>query len=100
MSTGNLFVLGVWTLAIASTLQVARRHLGMPPFAPALRRMTEVVGATVLCCALNLALGALLVLVARALGIMVSVYFVADPTLLVLSLLEAVVLLAWADAPS
>ncbi len=64
----------------------------------ALRRAAEVVGLTVLCGEINLGVSLALVLAARRCGVVISAYLAADPTLLVLSLLEALVLLAWADA--
>ena len=77
---------------------VATRRLGARRDAlrPALARMLECVGLTVVLASLNLAVGFLLVLAMRALtGSFVSLYLNIDGTLLALSLLQAIVLQWW-----
>ena len=67
---------------------------------PRLRRAgvvaLETIGATVLLFAINLALGSLAVLLARRFTpFYASLYTVSDVSLLILSLLQALVLQAW-----
>jgi len=80
-------------LYLAATRRLGARRDALRP---ALVRMLECVGLTVVLAAFNLAVGFLLVLALRALtGAFVSLYLNIDGTLLVLALLQAIVLQWW-----
>jgi len=90
-----LLLFGVTSAAFYLT---ATRGLGARRYAlrPALFRMLECVGLAIVLGAVNVAVGFLLVLALRRLtGSFVSLYLNTDGTLLVLSLLQAVVLQWW-----
>ena len=89
-------MLPVALIAISSLvlLVVARGRIGA--IVGAIGVTLEVAGATILLFVANLALGAVLVLVARRLAVYyTTLYEVADVTLLVCSLLQAVTITIW-----
>lgn len=93
-----LLLFGVTSLALYLG---ATRGLGARRDAlrPALGRMLECVGLAIVLAALNVAVGFLFVLALRRLtGSFVSLYLNIDGTLLVLSLLQAIVLQWWLSA--
>ena len=86
-------VLGLTSLAIL--VLVARRR-GVAGLGAALGTMLEVAGATVLLFLANVALGAVVVLVARRLTPFYgTLYAVNDISLLVVSLLQALTITLW-----
>jgi hypothetical protein len=97
-----LFLLSLVAATSAAALYLARRS-GRGGAAGALRaavdQALEWVGLTVVFFVANLALGALLTLVVRALTpLFLSLYLSADVSLLVLSALQALVYQRWRSA--
>jgi hypothetical protein len=95
------YLLLLFAVTSAAISVVATRGLGARRYAlrPALARMLECVGLTIVLGALNVAVGFLLVLALRKLtGSFVSLYLNTDGTLLALSLLQAIVLQWWMAA--
>jgi len=91
-----LFAVTSTALYLAATRGLGARRGALRP---ALARLLECVGLAIVLAALNLAVGFLLVLALRRLtGSFVSLYLNTDGTLLVLSLLQAVVLQWWMAA--
>jgi hypothetical protein len=77
---------------------VGRRYFGLKTatLPRALANAIEIIGAIVLCWALNVALSAAAALAIRSLGYgFVSLYLAGDPTLLAAALLQALVFEAW-----
>jgi len=99
-----LFLLSLVAATSAAALHLAgRRGGGGAPGAlrEALLHALECMGLTIVFFGANLALGALLTLVVRALTpLFVSLYLSADVSLLVLSALQALVYQRWRDASS
>jgi hypothetical protein len=96
-----LFLLSLVAATSAAALSLGRRRGAGAPGAlrAALLEGLECVGLTVVFFVANLALGALLTLVVRALTpLFVSLYLSADVSLLVLSALQALVFQRWRDA--
>jgi hypothetical protein len=96
-----LFLLSLIAATSAGALVLARRR-GQAVTGGALRaaagRALECLGLTLLFFTANLALGALLTLLVRALTpLFVSLYLSADVSLLVLSALQALVYQRWRD---
>lgn len=88
-----LFAVTSTALYLAATRGLGARRGALRP---ALARLLECVGLAIVLAALNLAVGFLLVLALRRLtGSFVSLYLNTDGTLLVLSLLQAVLLQWW-----
>lgn len=98
-----LFLLSLVAGTSSAALWWARRRGHAPApgaFRAAAARALECVGLTAAFFACNLALGALLTLVIRALTpLFVSLYLSADVSLLVLSVLQALVYQRWREAP-
>ena len=95
------YLLLLFAVTSAAIYLAATRGLGARRYAlrPALARMLECVGLAIVLGGLNVAVGFLLVLALRRLtGSFVSLYLNTDVTLLVLSLLQAVVLQWWMAA--
>jgi hypothetical protein len=94
------FVLGLTAVSSVGLYLLGRRALGLPAgtLGAAAGRTLEWLGLVVLVFAGNLALGLLAILSARVLtGGFVSLYLAGDVTLLVLSLLQALLLAAWRE---
>jgi hypothetical protein len=94
----TLYLIGLVALTSALVWVAGRRFLGLPTslLRPALRRLLEWVGLTVLLYALNLFAGFVLVLVLRRLtGSFVSMYVNTDATLALLSAFQALVFQWW-----
>jgi hypothetical protein len=84
-------LLGVATFtSLLAIVAIRRRGLGT-----AVAVLLEVVGATVVLFFANVAAGGTLVLLARKIWFYTTLYDVADISLLVISLLQAVTLTAW-----
>lgn len=96
-----LFLLALVAATSAGALVLGRRggaDASRTAIGAALRRALECVGLTAAFFAVNLGLGALLTLVIRGLTpLFVSLYVNADVSLLVLSLLQALVYQRWRD---
>ncbi len=93
-----MFIVVLVALTSAIVWLAVRRRAGFAGrrLRPALARVAELVGLTVLLFVLNLATGFVLVLLLRrATGRFVSLYVNTDVTLLVLSALQAVALQWW-----
>src|SRR6185503_13265701 len=93
-----LYLIGLVALTSALVWVAGRRLLGLQTSAlrPALRRLLEWVGLTVLLYALNLFAGFALVLLLRKLtGSFVSMYINTDVTLVLLSAFQALVFQWW-----
>ena len=96
-----IYLLALFGVTSPALYLIATRRLGARRGAlrPALARLLECVGLTVVLAVVNLALGFVLVLALRGLtGSFVSLYLNIDSTLLVLSLLQAIVLQWWLAA--
>lgn len=96
-----VFLIALVAATSAGALYLARRR-GADPSPDALRtagrRALECVGLTAVFFAINLGLGALLTLAIRGLTpLFVSLYLSADVSLLVLSLLQALVYQRWRE---
>jgi len=86
------------TTAIGCWLAVRRLGWARRSLGPALGKALEWVGAVVAFCLLNAAVGAVLILAARAVsGRFVSMYLGADLTLIALSALQALVFQWWRE---
>jgi hypothetical protein len=95
------YLLLLFALTSAALYFAAVRGLGARRDAlrPALLRAIECVGLTIVLVVLNVAVGFLLVFALRRLtGSFVSLYLNTDLTLVVLSLLQAIVLQWWMSA--
>ncbi len=89
------FLLVVTGLTSLLALAVLARD-GVTGLGRALGITLEVIGATVVFFVANLAVGVALVLVARAFSVFyTTLYEVADVTLLILAVIQAVVVTAW-----
>jgi hypothetical protein len=97
----NYFVLvlaGLTSLA-AGALEWRRHRHPAPALRAAAGRALEAVGLAVLFFLANVGTGALLTVAARALDVgFISIYLSTDVTLLVLSLLQALVFQGWREA--
>jgi len=94
----SVYLIGLVALTSGLVIVAGRRLLGLPTslLRPALRRLLEWVGLTVLLYALNLLAGFTLVLVLRKLtGSFVSMYVNTDTTLALLSAFQALVFQWW-----
>ena len=90
-----LLVLCALTSALAATWS-RRRGRPLPELRGALARALECVGLAVVMLGVNVVVGMIVVLALRAVtGSFISLYPNADLTLLVLSLVQALVLQAW-----
>jgi hypothetical protein len=93
-----LYLIGLVALTSGLAWVAGRRLLGLQTSAlrPALRRLLEWVGLTVLLYALNLFAGFALVLLLRKLtGSFISMYLNTDATLVLLSAFQALVFQWW-----
>jgi hypothetical protein len=99
-----LFLLSLVAATSAAALRIARRrgHLDRPgALRAAALDALECVGLTAVFFVANLALGALLTVVVRALTpLFVSLYLSGDVSLLVLSVMQALVYQRWRDRSS
>ena len=96
------FLLGLVALTSAVAGVVGARAFGLPPgrLGAAVGRMFETLGIIAFFFGLNLVVGGLAILVARAVGPwFVSVYVADDVALLGLSLFQGLVFAAWRDSP-
>ncbi len=93
----TLLLLAVTGLTSAGACAIGVRRLGLPGggLGPAIRAMCRLAGAAIVFLALNLAIGLAALLVARGLGVFVSVYLLNDAFLPVLSVLQAVIFECW-----
>jgi hypothetical protein len=86
------------TTALACALATWRLGFARRSLRPAFGKALECVGAVVVFCLLNAAVGAVWILAARAVsGRFVSAYLGADQTLLALSALQALVFQWWRE---
>src|SRR5262245_12452421 len=93
----ELLILALVAITSVAAYWMGRRRLGLAPagLRPAVTRLLECLGLTVLFLLGNQALGIAAIVVARAVtGGFVSLYLVDDVSLAVLSLLQAL-LFAW-----
>lgn len=89
----------VLTSLAAAALQLRRRPRAGASLREAAVKAAEAVGLTVLFFAANVATGALISLLARTLRLgFISIYLNTDVTLLVLSLLQALVYQRWRES--
>ncbi len=97
-----LFILSLVALTSLAAYGAGRRTLRLSP--RALRRAAgealESVGMLLLFYLANVVLGTVLVLIARAAGYFVSLYLLVDPTLVVLSFLQALFFQRWRERES
>jgi hypothetical protein len=94
-------LLPVALTSAAAALVLAGRPDAGRALAAAVGRALETVGFTLLFFLANLAAGALVTVAVRALGVaFISIYLTADITLLVLSLLQALLFQRWREAAS
>jgi hypothetical protein len=96
--TTSVFMLAMVSLTSIGTYLVGVKWLGFPGRAlrPAVDRMLECIGATLVFAALNVALAATIILGLRSLtGTFVSVYVINDVTWLGLSLLQGLTFWWW-----
>lgn len=93
----TLLLLAVTGLTSAGACALGVRRLGLPGngLGPAIRGMCRLAGTSIVFLALNLAIGLAALLVARGLGVFVSVYLLNDAFLPVLSVLQAVIFECW-----
>ena len=97
----ELFVPAVVAVSTTLACAFAVRRLRWPRRAlgPAFGKALECVGATVLFCLMNAAVGVVLILAARAVsGRFVSLYLGTDQSLLALSALQALVFQWWRES--
>jgi hypothetical protein len=97
----QVFVPAVIAVSTALGVAVATRRFGWPArtLLSAWGKALECVGAAVVFCVLNAAVGAALILAGRALsGRFVSLYLGADHTLLAASALQAVLFQWWRES--
>jgi hypothetical protein len=88
LTTAGGYVVGVRTLGL--------RRASLPA---ALGKSLECIGVALMFMIANTALGFALVLALRAVGrTFVSLYLVSDPSVAILSLLQAIAFLAWLDS--
>lgn len=89
----SLFILtiAVITSCLAYALRARRSRLSWEALRRAAREALEDIGALLLFYLANLAVGIALSLAGRAAGFFVSFYLLADPTVLALSFLQALV---------
>jgi hypothetical protein len=91
----ELFVL-VLVATTSAGLYVAGRHgLKLGSFRPGLERALETIGMSVLFFGVNIAVAVAVILGIRSLGYAISMYMGTDPTLMGLSVLQAVVFQFW-----
>ena len=92
-----LYLIGLVALTSALLWLVGRRRLGLrAPLRPALERLLEWVGLSVLFYALNLLIGfALVLLLRKVTGSFISMYVNTDATLALLAAFQAVVFQWW-----
>jgi len=96
----QVFVPVVIALSTALGIAVAARRFGWPAraLAGAWGKVLECVGAAVVFCVLNAAVGVALILASRALsGRFVSLYLGADHTLIAASALQALLFQWWRE---
>jgi len=96
------FILTVVMATSLGAYLLATRKLGLAPSSLrfATLRMTEILGIALLFCMVNLAVGITTILALRAVvGWFLSVYFLNDLSLLVLSGLQALLFDSWRRAP-
>ena len=95
----SFYILTVVALSSLVAYGVARRWLRLP--ARGLKRAVgealESLGFVVLFYLGNLVLGAAFALIARAAGYFVSLYLLSDPTLTLVSLLQALIFRHWRE---
>jgi hypothetical protein len=98
----DLVILALAAATSAAAYLVGRRRFGFPPggLRSAAARLLECLGLAVLFLLANQALGIVVILAARAVtGGFVSLYTVSDVTLVVLSLLQALLFAWWRHTP-
>ncbi len=98
---GQFFILAAVALTSVAAYLVAAKRLGLSGtgLRTALGRVLECMGLTLGFFAVNLAVGLTLILVGRLLSRgFVSLYDLADASLLILSLFQALIFLWWRQA--
>jgi hypothetical protein len=94
----QLFLLFLVAATSLLAYLVGRRVLAWPArgLAGAVARALELIGMSVLCLIVNLAVGLLVILALRALGVLfITVYLLDDASLVALSVLQGLVLGIW-----
>jgi len=94
----SAFILGVVTLSSAAAAMLFMRGRPRRRFASAIGKALETVGIAAVFLFLNLGLGFCLALLARAVGVgFVSLYVNDDVTIVILSVLQALVFQWWRE---